>query len=171
MDGFRLGVARSLDLEVSRITEFSLTLTNNLGNKTFVKITVNYLNDNAPVFDQSSYQFSISSQTPIESTFGTYVGRVRAKDNDFLPKNRQVRYVLFGLPGPLGFRVGSTGELYIQNSPIELAGQMFNITIAATDDKHSVSVPVIVTVLGMTSPITTPMTTTTSTTSGSSFTS
>ena len=144
-----------------------MTLTDNLENKAFVIVKVQDINDHAPVFQISPYKFSISSQTPIGGTSGgTYVGTVMATDNDFLSENRQVRYSLFGIPGPLGFRVTSSGELYIENSPRDYAGQTINTTIAATDGPNGVTVVAMVTVIGsLTTPpaTTTPTTTTTGT--------
>ena len=133
MDGFKLRVRRSLDLERTWITDFSLILTDNLGNnKTFVKITVNDTNDHNPYFPIPVYEFWIASQTQITGTNGVYVGSVLATDDDFwIHYNRISNYSLTE-PGPLGFTMLGN-KIFMQNSPEEFGGTTFNTSIRATD--------------------------------------
>ena len=133
MDGFKLRVRRSLDLERTWISDFSLILTDNLGNnKTFVKITVNDTNDHNPYFLIPVYEFWIASQTQITGTNGVYVGSVLATDDDFwIHYNRISNYSLTE-PGPLGFTMLGN-KIFMQNSPEEFGGTTFNTSIRATD--------------------------------------
>ena len=133
MDGFKLRVRRSLDLERTWISDFSLILTDNLGNnKTFVKITVNDTNDHNPYFLIPVYEFWIASQTQITGTNGVYVGSVLATDDDFwIHYNRISNYSLTE-PGPLGF-IMLGNKIFMQNSPEEFGGTTFNTSIRATD--------------------------------------
>lgn len=133
IDGYKLRVARSLDLESTRITSFSLILTDDLGDKTFVNITVDDMNDNAPVFQGSLYGFSIYSN----SVNGTLIGSILAVDNDFSSKNSQVKYFFpKHFPGPFRLMLISN-RIYLASNVTGLGGQIFDTMVMAHDGRNS----------------------------------
>ena len=153
MDGFTMRVARSLDLEVVKIQTFYLTLKNNLGNNTRVKIKVRDENEYSPVFQKPLYEFTVSSTAQVSSTI--FIGTVSASDSDYSPPT----LIYSVLQNPPNLFAMNSADIMI-NGKFEASRGQFNITIAAFDGMRYGYASAIVTFLtNTTTPPTTPPTT------------
>uniref|UniRef100_A0A5K3EQI3 Cadherin domain-containing protein n=1 Tax=Mesocestoides corti TaxID=53468 RepID=A0A5K3EQI3_MESCO len=112
-----------------------------------VVITVEDVNDCAPEFDQSNYEFVVKEgQRPQQS-----IGSVHAIDNDADPKNSRIQYSISGLdvlqpPHPSSgnsdgvgasslFAITSNGEIYTRNFPIDREKTpILSFTVVAFDN-------------------------------------
>ena len=92
-----------------------------------VSVTVSDFNDNHPVFDPSSLQFTISESSPV----GTIIGRVVASDND-LENNSFVTYSIDS-PSTLVSVESTSGEIQLE-SPLDYeSSSVLDLTIIASD--------------------------------------
>ena len=139
IDGFRLGVLRSLDAET--VSYYQLSLSDNFGEFLAVNINVTDVNDNSPIFNKTSYEFYIT--TPIGSTFTEQtVGSVHATDKDGPPYNI-IQYTL--IPETANenhFRLSS--NTIILQTPWPSNKEQMNFRIMAFDGQNNNTVNVLV---------------------------
>ena len=105
----QLAVNGSLDRETVNVYDVAVLVTDNslpapLSGGTIVRVYITDVNDNAPVFDQPDYAFSVSEAAP----FGFLIGRFTATDAD-LGRNALFNFSLTA-PNSL-FAVTPTGNL------------------------------------------------------------
>jgi len=139
------------DLTTTGTRDYNLTVTvNDTENAAFLIINVQVIdiNDNDPMFENTTYNFNICENLPAGST----VGVVTAADRDSGTFG-EVRYSLSG-PGNENFYINSTtGEIKTTNVLDREAVGQFSLVATAVDGdtdpvgRRSSTVPVIVTVL------------------------
>ena len=86
---YLLKLARALDRERMDAYELEFSILNENSASTVLKIAVTDVNDNAPVFNQTSYKFELSENNPRRLCFGT----LSASDPD-LGRNSLVKYAI-----------------------------------------------------------------------------
>jgi len=92
-----------------------------------LSISITDVNDNSPVFDKDSYEFSVLENQPI----GREVGHVTATDDDEFPFNRFV-YRIFDEEDSCSFAVDSTSGVIVTLSLLDRELQsLYRITVVA----------------------------------------
>ena len=123
-----VSVASTLDRETEPVHVLEVTVSDNGSPQFNATTTLTVIlvdsNDNDPIFEQSSYSFSI----PENVAMATSVGRVRANDLDL----QQVTYFS---PDSVYFIVNSTsGEILTASGELDReVQQLFTFTVVATD--------------------------------------
>lgn len=127
-----LRVAKLLDRE--RISKYNIFAHIQDG-KEFVRecvseiiITVNDINDNAPIFTMPSYRVSIQEDAQLQ----TLVTKVHATDKDF-GINRKIRYSLIGTNSDYFGISKSTGIIKLEKNLDRETISLYNLTIMAED--------------------------------------
>ena len=127
IDGQYLTVAVSLDREIQDRYSFTLSVSDGLNvASTLVKVTVTDINDNAPVFGTSSYNFTISENTIMFSEF------VAAVDAD-LGSNSDITYSISDPVGDVVQINSVTGEITLSNALDFEAMTSIDFTVYASD--------------------------------------
>ncbi|XP_061188483.1 protocadherin-like wing polarity protein stan [Saccostrea echinata] len=126
---------------------------------TQLSITINEINDNAPVLDKGSYSFFVSQC----SSVGSSAGQVTATDKDVKQEHKDVT---FTLTSGTGFLVGNDGTIHVAqdlcNVPV---GTKYDFTLTAVNaDGLQDTAPVSIVIRDPTTTTSTTTTTTTTTT-------
>ncbi|XP_062616605.1 cadherin EGF LAG seven-pass G-type receptor 2-like [Saccostrea cucullata] len=123
---------------------------------TQLSITINEINDNAPVLDKGSYSFFVSQCASV----GSSAGQVTATDKDIKQEHKDVT---FTLTSGAGFLVGNDGTIHVAQDLCDVpVGTKYDLTLtAANADGLQDTAPVTIVI---TDPTTTTSTTTTTTT-------
>ncbi|XP_070554412.1 protocadherin-18-like [Ptychodera flava] len=99
-----------------------------MSNDATVQLSIVDENDNAPIFSQSTYTFSVMENQPV----GTSVGRIRATDVDS-NENGQLSYSLLGEEHPQFYIDPETGELFTKIILDYETETFCNIVVMVTD--------------------------------------
>ena len=127
IDGQYLAVVASLDREVQDQYSFTLSVSDGLNvATTSVRVTVTDINDNAPVFDRSSYNFNTSENNVVFSEF------VTAVDAD-LGSNSDITYFISDPVEDLVQINTITGEITLSNALDFEAMTSIDLTVYARD--------------------------------------
>lgn len=117
-----------------------------LSSETVVTINLGDINDNAPKFEQPSYDLWIAENSPI----GTIVGTVRASDSD-VGENAKIEFRIFGGPDAKLFDIEADekepGVVHILSRnefDYEAKTNKFFIELQASSGQLSSTVPLVI---------------------------
>ena len=114
----------------------------NMSSVTEVVVTVSDINDNAPVFVQSSYSGAVNE----DALPGTIILVVMATDADVTPNNMVTYHVAGGdVLGQFGVR--RSGEIYVNKLLDREDEAHYQLTVLATDGAHVATATVTVNIL------------------------
>lgn len=123
-------VASVLPPESEFLVNFTAIDGGGLLDSVVVRIKVEDVNDNAPVFEKPRYEFSVAEGTYEDS----YIGRVVAKDADF-GDNGNVTYTVLHKPNSsLPFSVTSEGRVQVSAELDRETKDFYSFKILATDN-------------------------------------
>lgn len=130
---------------------------------TQLSITVNEINDNAPVLDKGSYSYFVSQCTSV----GSPIGQVTSTDKDVKPEHKDVT---FDLTSNVGFLVGNDGKIHVAQDLCDVpVGTKYDLTLTASNaDGLKDTAPVTIVITDPTTTTSTTPTTTTTTTAATS---
>ena len=113
------------------------------GRVDFATVTVNVLpvNDAKPVFNQTSYAFTVNRITTPSNDLA--IGMVRAVDRDL---NGRITY---SLEDNENFRITNDGRILLIDYILVLEGNSFNLTVTAHDGEFNATSLVRITVTGL----------------------
>lgn len=135
-----VSVSGELDYETQKSFSFRVLAEDGgqprLSSSTFLKINVLNVNDNAPVFDKTSYKFIVGDFIKP----GQFIGKVSCVD----PDNEKTSRLRYGITDSKLANVGTyTGLVTLNRRPMRGSNAQFEIH--CTDGKHFSSVNVILT--------------------------
>lgn len=112
---------------------------------TKLSITVNEINDNAPVLDKGSYSYFVSQCTSV----GSPIGQVTSTDKDVKPEHKDVT---FDLTSNVGFLVGNDGKIHVAQDLCDVpVGTKYDLTLTASNaDGLKDTAPVTIVITGIT---------------------
>ena len=132
-----------LDFETARVHNVTLTCYDNAGKtaRATLLVTVEPLNDNPPVFSSREYYFTMSRIL----TTGNEVGRVLARDADEVVGGT----LTYTMQDNENFQIQGDGTIILNDFVYVVEGQVFTLSVTASDGEFSDSASVVITVNGV----------------------
>ena len=113
-----------------------------LSSSIHVRVDINDLNDNKPVFEQTSYAFSLEENGKAVQS----IGSIRATDLDY---NGKLVYAIehSSPPSIFPFRINQEGQLFSRSSIDREIAEIYRFNVTVTDSSFQSTVPVTISIV------------------------